>query len=130
MGVVAHIPGHFLTYEEAVARVRNHGVTTVSGYRRLVMAASPARKRLPYHPNLFYAHSGFRGWSSFFGLDEECRFVDFENARLIVREYDLDTREHYKECVETGSLSDMPLCPDEVYKDRGWAGAAGVNVCV
>ena len=116
--------GIFFAFDEAVAMVRNHGVRTVSGYRRLVLASAGLHggRRLPYSPDKVYAGAGFRGWSSFFGIGEEGGFVDFENARHIVRGYDLDTQDHYRECVETGSLSDMPLCPDEVYKDSGWLG--------
>ena len=58
------------------------------------------------------------GWLRFLGIG--IAGVDYETAKMVASESDVETKEEYLRAVEEGALKGLPLHPDVDFKDSGW----------
>jgi len=80
---------------------------------------------IPAAPRPVYADAGWAGMSDWLG-NRDRRFGDwrpFNKARAFVRSLGLESRADWKAYCRSGKKPhDIPIKPDSVYADAGWAG--------
>ena len=76
---------------------------------------------IPNTPYQHYADKGWAGWSDWLG--NEHRWRSFNKARAFARSLGLKTgSEWWTYCKSGKAPKDIPLCPQSVYAEAGWAG--------
>ena len=82
---------------------------------------------IPRCPNHHYKNKGWKGWSNWLGTGKP-PVVKYENcfpflqAREIVRALKIETISQWKQWFYKEKPSNLPLCPDLAYKNKGWEG--------
>ena len=116
----------YLSYLEAVDKLREFKIQTASEYTRLRINGQ-LPERLPLNPKIVYQNQGWRSWLHFLGSSK--RFLPFEDARIKIAELipdDFSPRTHpgwLKWCRTGKRPYGVPSNPDKVYRpEGGWKG--------
>ena len=100
----------FPTFEEAKTIVKEKGIKDIGGYQ-----LEYKKLGLPSNPNHSYKEKGQIGWTDFLGTDKY--YPTYEDAKKIVKDNNLQTREKYKASFKKYGL---PADPSAFYKKKGW----------
>jgi len=82
---------------------------------------------IPRCPNLVYKNYGWTGMGDWLGTGAVAVFqkvsMPFEDAREYVRKLKLNNRKDWEQYCRSGKKpGNIPATPNQVYKDKGWAG--------
>ena len=115
----------FLSFEEALAKVRQAGISSKRKYQKWQVE----HHDMPAHPPQVYAKE-WQGWRHFLGIrkvrNKKKNFLPFEEARLKAQIAGVSSATEYNEWQK--GQSDMPSRPDQVYPEwRGWGDFLGTG---
>lgn len=104
----------YATYAEAQAAARALNISTSAAYAY----QSPEDPRLPRHPHLAYAGSGWTNWYDFLGSRKPEFYQTYEQAESAVRRLEFrSTSEYLGRYKEDPKL---PSSPNRYYAKEGW----------
>ena len=98
-------------YEEAKKVVKEKGIKTKREYVSLCKELG-----LPSAPNLYYDEKGWTDWFDFLGKGG---FPSYEDAKRLVAENDIKSKQDYKSSFKELGL---PSNPQVYYREQGWNG--------
>ena len=79
---------------------------------------------IPSHPDIVYKDEGWLSWGDFLGYNEGYAVGEwrpFEEARDYAKGLGLKSQKEWKDWRKSVERpSDIPSCPDEIYKGEGW----------
>ena len=102
----------FPSYEEAKKIVMEKGISGLNDYK-----AQYKDLGLPAAPNYTYKDSGWTNWYDFLGKETPVSYPSYEEAKKIVMEKGISSKNDYKAQYKALGL---PACPHCTYKDSGW----------
>jgi len=109
----------FLPFEEAREIVRKEGLESQKQWWEWSRPAN-----IPSRPDRTYAGEGWVSWPDWLGYDEgkplRGTFLAFEEARALVWEEGLQSKDQWKEWSREHRPATIPSNPDKTYKDEGW----------
>ena len=118
----------YLSYLEAVDKLREFKIQTASEYTRLHINGQ-LPEGLPINPKMVYENQDWRSWGYFLGRTIGSRFLPFEEAHakiaeLISDDFNSHTHQGWLKWCRTGKRpDDVPSNPDKVYRpEGGWKG--------
>lgn len=110
-------PERFLPFEEARRVVREQGLKSTKEWWEWSQQHRPAD--IPSAPHRMYAGKGWVSMADWLGTGE--RFMQFEEARAIVRRAGLRSLEQWKEwCRDGHRPANIPSNPNLVYAGKGF----------
>ena len=78
---------------------------------------------IPATPNRTYKDKGWIGMGDWLGNGRLRQYRSFNAARKLVRALNLKNNEEWRAFCKLGKLpADIPLAPEQKYKDKGWTG--------
>ena len=82
---------------------------------------------IPTDPQHAYKDKGWTCWGDWLGTGKIANrlkeYRPFLEARKFARGLDLKSRDDWRVFTKSGDLpADIPACPDQTYRDKGWAG--------
>ncbi len=110
-------------FEEARALARSLGLKSKPAW--IAWAQSGARPAdIPATPPYAYAGKGWVSWGDWFGTrNRRGGWRSFEEARALVRSLGLRTQTAWETWTRGEARpADIPCSPQDVYRDKGWAG--------
>src|SRR3972149_5359846 len=110
-------------FEEARALARSLGLRSKPAW--IAWAQSGARPAdIPATPPYAYAGKGWVSWGDWFGTrNRRGGWRSFEEARALVRSLGLRTQTAWEAWARGEARpADIPCSPQDVYRDKGWAG--------
>jgi hypothetical protein len=109
-----------LPFKKARAFVRTLGLKNSEEWATYCKSEKkPAN--IPNTPYQHYADKGWAGWGDWLGNERHWR--SFNKARAFTRSLGLKTgSEWWTYCKSGKAPKDIPLCPQSVYAEAGWAG--------
>ena len=126
----------YRSFEDARAFVHKLKLKSHSEWNSFCKAERPELGRLPTDipagANKTYANKGWKGWGDWVGTgriaDRLRTFRPFPKARAFIHKLKLESQSEWRayckgEMPRLGQLpNNIPLTPNEVYGDKGWAG--------
>ena len=113
--------GSALPFREAREFTRSFGIKSISEYKKLHKQGG-LPKVYPADPSRLYKGQGWVDWFDFLGNKRPDKLLSFEEAEELVKNLGIRTIQEYTRLCRHGKLpKGLPICPDEVYKDKGWA---------
>jgi len=124
-------------FPKARSFARKLGLTSYRAwceYLRQGVRGKPSLPRdIPANPQVTYGQSGWTGWGDWLGTgnlsNRQRRFRPFNEARQFAQSLGLTSWQQWRDYAHgrLGNLpslpSDIPSCPNETYRDKGWRGA-------
>ena len=109
----------FLSYDKAKELVQTlHLKNTIEWKEWSKSGKRP--ENIPSSPREKYKDKGWISWSDFLGY-EKTEFLPYEQAREFARTLNLKSKTEWKKYSKNGDRpKNIPGCPDEFYKDKGW----------
>jgi len=128
-GTFTSARGKFRTFKRARKFVRGLGLKGQSEWNQYCTGELPEKGRLPRdipsNPNVAYKNQGWNGmgdWLGTFSIASRFReYRPFREAGKLVRGLALKSHAEWKKYCKEGKLpQDIPVAPDQKYKDEGW----------
>ncbi|MDA8872824.1 DEAD/DEAH box helicase family protein [Alphaproteobacteria bacterium] len=112
----------FWPFEKARQYVRNLGFTGYKDWR--AYAESPERNpNIPFNPDKTYATNGWAGTKDWIGTGSKVEYKSFKEARAFARSLKLTSISEWEAYTKSDDFPpDLPLAPQNKYKDEGWYG--------
>jgi len=114
----------FLEFEEARAIVRRAELKNHKQWEQWCRDGHRPSD-IPSHPDQTYSDKGWLSWRDWLGHGEGLppvgTFLEFEEARALVRKAELKNKEQWEQWCRVGHRPyDIPSLPNQTYKDKGW----------
>ncbi|MGH9965120.1 MAG: integrase repeat-containing protein [Nitrososphaeraceae archaeon] len=121
---IAHNKRKFLPFEEAREFVHGLYLKSVSEWNQYCKSGRKP-ENLPYSPNREYRHEGWISWPDWLGTDivapQKREYRSFAQARIYAHSLGLESQSAwFKHARSKGFPPDIPIAPNQVYKDDGW----------
>jgi len=111
----------FLSYEEAREFVHNLKLNSLRKWKEWSKSGERPHK-IPAKPEIVYKDKGWTNWYDFLGY-EKLEWLSYEEAREFVRNLNFKSYGEWREWCRNGMRpQNIPVKPEEVYKDKGWKG--------
>jgi superfamily II DNA or RNA helicase len=135
-GTVAHFLKEYRSFKSARAFARKLRLSSSSEWWQFCKGGMPKKGKLPSDipvcPNNTYKYKGWSSWGDWLGTGVIApslkKYRSFKQARAFARILRLKNSAEWREYCrgkmpEKGSLpSDIPVCPNQTYKNAGWTG--------
>lgn len=120
----------YLNFDDARAWARQQGIRTAREWRRLCQSGKLPRE-IPATPDVKYRYHGWISWADWLQLEgnrikPRREYRSFEAARAWVVQQGIRSIAEWKSVAKSRSLpSDIPIRPDQVYRNAGWTNWKG-----
>ena len=111
----------FLSFEEARLFARSLGIEDSFRGWRVFCQSGQRPIGVPSNPNIIYKAKGWDGWGDWLGKHHMGHWQFFEEAREFVRSLRVKSQKEWRRWSKTDAKpDDIPACPENVYKGKGW----------
>jgi hypothetical protein len=118
--------GNWRRFTGARAFVRRLGLKSGAAWREYYKSGKKP-KDIPVNPEITYAKAGWKNWGDWLGTGRvgPGQHRPFKEARDFVRRLGLKSGTEWRDYCKSGKKpAAIPVAPNYVYRNRGWAGMA------
>ena len=124
----------FTSFKIARSIVSKLGIKNQMEYRKFTKTKEFALLNIPTAPEIIYKNKGWVSYGHWLGTGAKAshknfKFLSFNDAKQIIKLYKLNSIKDWMKHRETAEFIKnneaelkMPLCPQKVYKNKGWKG--------
>lgn len=114
---------NYIDFEKGREFVRGLKLNSGSEWREYCKSEKKP-DNIPFTPNIVYKDKGWTSMGDWLGTgriaDQLKEYLSFSEAREIIWELKLKTKEEYNNWWDKNKPNDIPKSPNIVYKDKGW----------
>lgn len=113
----------YLSFEVAKATIQQFRLNSIQEWKEF-KDSKRMIKGMPRSPEVVYKNKGWNGYIDFLGIKKKSRFLDFEQAKEIVSQFNIRSSSEWKNsfCKSEIKPKNIPASPDSAYKNKGWKG--------
>ena len=114
----------FLPFDEARAFVHQLGLKNETNWRDYCKSGEKPED-IPAYPNESYKNKGWKSFGDWLGTgtvaNQDRNFLSFNDARAFVHQLGLKSWRNWRDYCKSGRKpKNIPACPNESYKNKGW----------